>query len=86
MSECIVNERLERLRKIKEYSWYAVLFASIMSCAIVSNDGPTLDDYAFVGGVAMLLMIGGLMGILTTALCILRIRRAMHPRCYFENT
>lgn len=70
-----LKERLERLRKIKEYSWYAILYAIIISSAAMANPGLTLSDYAFVGWVAILLMIGGLVGVLSMAVRILWICR-----------
>lgn len=75
MSNHTVTETLERLRKIKEYSWYAVLFAASVSCVTMSNEGLILRDYVVVGGIVALLMIGGLTGILITATRILWLRR-----------
>lgn len=75
MNNDTMKEPLERLRKIKEYSWYAVLFASIVACVTMSNEGLNLYDYAIVGGIVALLMIGGLAGILITAVRILWLRQ-----------
>lgn len=75
MSNDVMKEPLERLRKIKEYSWYAVLFAAIVACVTMSNEGLVLVDYAVVGGIVALLMMGGLTGVLITATRILCLRR-----------
>ena len=69
-----MEETLERLRKIKEYSWYAILFAAIVACVTMSNEGLKLQDYVVVGSIVALLMIGGLVDILITATRILWLR------------
>ena len=75
MNNDSIKGTLERLRKIKEYSWYAVLFSAIVASVTMSNEGIRIRDYVVVGGIVALLMIGGLIGILITATRILWLRR-----------